>query len=428
MKRSAWLGLPVGWAKSAFITLSFMTVSLDAVGDTVWIESAPGSATGNGISADAYYQPYGGQVVLALNSADELNAAYSTYYNTTGRAGLHARILRGGVWQASAPGSDSSIGLAPSSWKVEFLHMATTGGDRPFVLWVKSNAGSGPSFYLTGLRYDGTWWAGIGGSDTATPFGSPSSTATPDDVTADADGNPVVFYMNNALYVKRYDGSAWAEMGVGSASGSGLFQKSWSPAMVCTKPKPGAQPVILWGSPIGYSTDEIYAMRWDGTAWQNMPGASSPFVTTSTMSRTPSACLATDNQPIFIGSGKGVMKFNGSAWQTLGTTNSLGFGFAGIACAPDGTLLAAGVEPTSNSIIARRYNPGANTWDLFGVTSAPSSEIGFSLPLYGQASPSCVGLAIDSAGTACLAWVTPGNRVYVKKTSIASRVEDWKRH
>lgn len=393
----------------------------------IWTEAGTGGASGNGLSVDTANPPYDGQVVLSINSSNEPVAVYSTYNPTSNRAGVHARVLRSGAWQATASGSDTGVGIAANCWKVENLRMTWTGGSNMFAFWNKSNAGTGPSFYLTGLSYDGSGWSAIGGSDTPTPFGTTSggyySSA---EVTADADGHPVVFYSaSTGIYVKRFDGTNWVEMGTGSATGAGVFPASFGQNMVCTRFKPGAQPTLFWGNAGVSQGPYISAMRWNGTTWEKLPsGASSPVISSSSFANYPAACIAADGQPVLVGAGSAVLKFNGSTWQTLGT-NSLGFSYMNVAAGPDGTLLAAGVEPTSMTVAVRRYRPATDTWELLGLSASPSTEIGQSVNLQGVASPGKVGLAIDSAGTAYVSWVDVSNHVYAKKSATQTAANDW---
>ena len=395
-----------------------------------WTEAGTGSATGNGIAIDATTPPNGGQVAACVNSAGEPVVGFSAENFTTMRAGLHVRLLRSGAWQATAPGADTGVGIAPSCYKVENLRMASVSAGMPFAFWNKSNAGSGQSFYLTGLRLDAGAWGGIGGSDTATPFGYPSGTDTPGDVTADADGNPVIVYAtNNGLYVKRFVGGAWAEMGAGSASGSGLLPNSSNSYSVPTQPKTGVNPVVFWGPQSFSATREIRGARWDGAAWVPLGAGGSTLVASAGMPSMPSACFDASNRPILVGTGLGVMLCDGSSTRTLGAPNSLGFNNASIVCTANGSLVAAGVEPTSNTVIARRYNAATDTWPLFGVPSSPSMEIGKSITLFTMATPSRVGLAATPDNTVYVSWVPSTTGIYVKKAPVtqasAAVDQDW---
>src|SRR5690606_30141275 len=74
------------------------------------------------------------------------------------------------------------------------------------------------------------------------------------------------------IYVRRWNGAAWIEMGAGSASGGGISEDeegSWSPSLAVSPDGP----IVAWYNGYG-SGSEIYVRRWDGAAWVEMGAGS----------------------------------------------------------------------------------------------------------------------------------------------------------
>ena len=81
------------------------------------------------------------------------------------------------------------------------------------------------------------------------------------------DGNPYVVWMDITgsndidkpdLYVKRWNGSNWVEVGDGSASGSGISDnRGWFPSIAIAY---DGTTYVTWAG--SYYGEEIYAKRW----------------------------------------------------------------------------------------------------------------------------------------------------------------------
>jgi hypothetical protein len=100
-----------------------------------------------------------------------------------------------------------------------------------------------------------------------------------------ADGHPVICWnddcgtgreMRQQIYVKRWDGSGWVELGRGSASEAGISNDHAE----CEHPQvvldSGGYPIVCWRSEEGsrYARGQIYVKRWNGSAWVEMGAGS----------------------------------------------------------------------------------------------------------------------------------------------------------
>ena len=94
-----------------------------------------------------------------------------------------------------------------------------------------------------------------------------------------ADGMPVVAWADEAsgngeIYVRRWNGSAWAEIGENSAQGGGISntdRHSYQPSLAIA---PDGQPVIAWAENTEGDNREIYVRRWNGSTWEEVGAGS----------------------------------------------------------------------------------------------------------------------------------------------------------
>jgi len=132
----------------------------------------------------------------------------------------------------------------------------------PVVAWSEWDAQSFSRIYA--LRWNGLAWTEMNGSASSQGIGS-NSTSSPS-ASMSPDGKPVVAWIDDSsddgeIYVRRWSGSAWVEVGLGSASGGGISDNSrgsWSPSLAVG---PDGNPVVAWVD----SSDndgEIYLRRY----------------------------------------------------------------------------------------------------------------------------------------------------------------------
>ncbi|MFO7663066.1 MAG: hypothetical protein R6X18_10795 [Chloroflexota bacterium] len=81
-------------------------------------------------------------------------------------------------------------------------------------------------------------------------------------------------YGNHEIYVRSWDGTNWVEIGAGSASGGGISQSSknsMNPSLAVTAKE---VPIIAWYDNVTSTNSEIYIRRWDGADWSEMGSGS----------------------------------------------------------------------------------------------------------------------------------------------------------
>jgi hypothetical protein len=169
------------------------------------------------------------------------------------------------IGTSSASGGGISDNTANSGFR-PFLVLGSDGN--PIVAWCDDSDPDGdPDIYIR--RWNGTGWVEIGtGSASGSGISGsimPIASYTPA-LALGSDGNPIVAWeenvANSEIYVKRWDGSFWFEIGTGSASGRGISDNdgySNAPSIILGS---DGNPIVAWQD--GTSGDtEIYVKKWE---------------------------------------------------------------------------------------------------------------------------------------------------------------------
>ncbi len=230
-----------------------------------WVE-LDGSATGDGVSASSVAS-VGPE--LELDSAGRPVVAWAA-------GGIALRRWDGSAWVGMESGSASS---SPGSG-ARTISLALGPDDAPALAWEVTVAGN-REVYAT--QWDGSTWAELDGSLTAggvsdTPEGLSASPS----VAVDPAGRVLVAWSedgtggwNPEIYLERFDGSTWEELG-GSATGGGVSgigggvtgTPAWSyePEVVVGD---DGSPIVAWQEWTPGNA-EIYLRRWDGAGWRSL--------------------------------------------------------------------------------------------------------------------------------------------------------------
>jgi hypothetical protein len=283
-----------------------------------WSSIGAGSDAGTGISGEVD----GGNPALAIDSAGSSVVVWS---NPTGTQHLYAKRFDGTLWQELGSGSASGGGITPASTWAAGAAVAVDGNGDIIVAW--HDTGLGGLTDIFAMRYDGTGWAAIGtGSASGGGVSNNSGSSSSPRLAVDGAGRPVLAWDDNSdtsgtwnVYVRRFDGTSWQPLGVGSASGTGVS--------VCASGVCGAAAVtstndgvlVAWQNAGG----DIHLVRWNESSWTELGtgsssgagvsingGASSPLLAADSSGRT---VIAWQRAPDLY-----VRFFDGSAWQSMG--------------------------------------------------------------------------------------------------------------
>jgi hypothetical protein len=124
-------------------------------------------------------------------------------------------------------------------------------------------------------RWDGNAWIDVGGSMDAGGVSDSAGYSGQPAIVVDAEGRIVVAWQDNAsgvvqIYLRRWDGSAWQEIG-GSASGGGISNaadNAYSPVLALND----GEPVVAWIASNGGWSD-VYVRQWSGSNWVELAGS-----------------------------------------------------------------------------------------------------------------------------------------------------------
>ena len=196
----------------------------------------------------------------------------------------------------------------------------------------------------------------------------------------------------------------WEEAGSGSATGGGISDNDGTSSAPSVAAAPDGALYVAWHDDSDVDEeDEIYVQRWDGNSWEEMgegSAAGGGISDNDGVSREPSLAIGLDGNPIVAWHDNSpgernyeiyVRRWGGSAWVEVGTGSATGGGISGnvgysthpsLAISPDGTPYVAWSDD-STAVENPRSMSGAGT----GATGLRSGQ---GLPP-GQASAISVG-------------------------------------
>ncbi len=193
----------------------------------------------------------------------------------------------------------------------------------PVVAWSEGN-GNANTIYVK--RWNGSAWVQVGSSAVSTNFNAKTPA-----LALDSSGNPVVVWRESFtaptfsnIQIRRWDGSAWVNVGSGKldVNDSGdVDRASFAPSVALTS---SGNPVVAWSESDGTSRN-IYVKRWNGSAWTQI--GSQLDVNSNQEAYTPSIALDSSGNPVVAwneadtnSSGSiYVKRWNGAVWAQLGS-------------------------------------------------------------------------------------------------------------
>ena len=428
-------------------------------------EELGGSASGDGLSASTAGVPTGNrQVSVALGPDGTPVVAYAD--------GDTIRVRRwdGTAWTLIGPSGAS--GGQPQ--------IVTDASGRMYLAWRQFVGSTGSwEIFLLARDWAGTTWTELGGSGSGGgisgheggagvpvfslalgPDGTPylayqSTTFTETDFTTQ---NAGLHAWTNQVYVRRWDGTAWPFLGSGREGGGASNALSFNVSGHGTTTfvshngehptlavGPDGVPVVAFiyssffegGNPPEFNgeNDDIYAVRWNGTAWQAM-GPALPTTLDNVALGGPGgisnslgwirevghdrlvrpSIMVDRNGMVVLAWGETnaddgfryiyVYKFTGTAWTGLaspsGQVDKIAFAYdTSLAQGVKGPILAwpRGGGDIS-SVFVLEYDPGDGRWLEVGAGSA--TDLGISGPGQGGFNPR---VTTTSAGIPTVAWI-----------------------
>jgi hypothetical protein len=178
-------------------------------------------------------------------------------------------------WQEVGADSACAGGISDNNADSWGLSVAITPDSTPYVAW------GDDSFEIYVRRWNGSSWEEVG-SGSASGGGISDNDGLSDlpSVAIAPDGTPYVAWTDSSggdfseIYVRRWNGSSWEEVGAGSASGGGISESSGDSIGPSLAIAPDGTPYVAWGDDIGWENLEIYVRRWNGSSWEEVGSGS----------------------------------------------------------------------------------------------------------------------------------------------------------
>lgn len=346
-----------------------------------WSEVGEGSNTNGGIT----------NTNEASTSASIDFAPDGTLYLAWGEAGeIYVKQWDGIAWEEVGPGPASGQGISLQEGSAGYPSLAVAPNGMLYVAWQQAFDGG---YHIYVLRWNGATWDEVGTGSASGRGISNTNVAVAPQLQIDSGGTPYIAWADTTtgeqlIYVRRWIGNRWEEVGIGSASGPGLGSINmpngiapdsktesketafliWPNDLPALAIGPDNAPYIVWP----YNNRAAIAVRhWNEATdeWEVID-----FSTDSNQKRTPQIAISPDGQPYIAwrgndewGRGIYVRRWNGRYWEEVapGSARANGIGIKGLynynpvlAFGPDGTLYVA--WDVGN--IANRRSPEGNDY------------------------------------------------------------------
>jgi len=339
---------------------------------------------------------------------------------STPTSDLFAMQLSQGAWTPLGPGGG---GISNTTGYADAPHVAVDASGRVIVAWTDSTTATA-EIYIR--RYDGATWQEIGAGSAS---GEGISVGTKEGahavrLTTDLNQHPIVawregFAGNMRIFVRRFDGNAWGDVGVGSAFGEGIsgVGSHTTPQIAVDASN---RPMVVWNH-----DRKLVTKRFDNGAWEPLGGGSLgeylPF------EHQHGLCLDAARRPLVVWKEQAHnsqiygRQLQNDAWVGLGKATASGEGLSaspGTASTPT-LLLDAGRHPMlawvdtasgESEIYVRRYD--GSSWVDVGLGSSTGGGVSQSK------TASTPHLAMDDQERPTLAWITTEgveSRVHLKR-------------
>ena len=367
-----------------------------------WEEMGGGSASGEGISDQSFLSR---NPALAVGPGGPLVAWWD---NSASDGGIYVRRWDGAAWVRldDSTGDDDITTTSTESFTPS---IAVGPANAPIVAWEEQQVGE-----IYARQWNGTAWVALRGPAADGGISANAGQSLEPQVAITPAG-PIIVWQDDSqgnweIYVRRWDGAAWVEMGSGSAGGGGISNNSGGSAHPVVAVAPDGTPFIAWSDGSNTLYSDIFLRRWDGAAWVEVGGsASGGGVSQNGGSWAPALDIDPSGAPI-VAYVRGVMndgdiharRWDGAVWVDMGEGVSNNDGqswWPVLAVNQVGAPIIAWMDDSSGQfqIYVRRWDGTA--WVEFDSGSATAGGISETPDYSGQPS-----LAIAADGRAIVAW------------------------
>jgi hypothetical protein len=302
-----------------------------------WQEPSANSASLGGVSATR------GRSYDPSTAVSHIGRVYITWADQSGASTIgeiYARRWNGVAWESVGSGSASGGGISNTP-SAESAHpvIAVSPTGIPYLAWHEMVGGD---FEIYVKQFDGTTWTNVGiNSGAGGGISNNSASSFRAAITIASDGRPVVAWTdgNGAdtnIYLRKWNGSAWAELGV-SANGGGVSKTAGESGDAALAAGRNGDIYLAWSDATSGDA-EIYVRRWNGSSWVEVGAGSASaggISNNSDASYAPSIAVGTDGLPVvaWVDRSGGdteiyVRKWTGTAWGEVGTGSATAGGIS----------------------------------------------------------------------------------------------------
>ncbi len=247
-----------------------------------------GSASGGGISDNN-----GASLWPAVAVDPDGNPWVAWHDASAGDTEIYVRRWTGTAWEPVGDGSADGGGISNNAGSSAYVALEIASNGQAYAVWMDSSAGNQEVY---ARRWNGSTWEGLAGSASG---GGISNTPTRSGRPAIAlyDNLPAVAWAETEtvgdIYVRRFDGTAWMELGEHSASNGGVSNTPGMSQYATIGYSAAGKPFVAWydftpGQP------EIYAATLEGGQWVaagNGAASGGGISNTATMSLEPALAV-----------------------------------------------------------------------------------------------------------------------------------------
>lgn len=219
---------------------------------------------------------------------------------------IHLKRWKNNSWE-ELDGSATGGGLSNALTFSEAPDLAIGADGNPVVVWAQTDdPNQGNFIYLK--RWTGSAWEELGGSASGGGINGFGGRGYSPSLALDSIGNPVVSWVesgpsagwNPDVFLRRWNGNYWETLGWSAFSGGISNAGSAGARNPSLRMGPSDRPIVAWSTGPAFSSDEIYVKTWDGTAWVELAGSASGggvSNTPSVSSSYPQLALTSTGEP-----------------------------------------------------------------------------------------------------------------------------------
>jgi hypothetical protein len=238
------------------------------MGDDHWAAVGFGSDSGGGVSntsSDSYYP------TILVSSTDVVYIAWvETPANTYAEPEIFIRKWDSALWEEVSPGSAQGEGLSQcGELSCDSPAMAISPDGKLYITWdtysLENLPGEGE---IRVLRLNETTWEEVGDGSATSGISNTIGHSNSPSIAINSDGVPYIAWgeitsTGNEIFIRRWKGTVWEEIGVDSATRAGVSYRSDNsrfPSLVCSLDD---IPIAVWEN-FDSGDWEIHVRQWLG--------------------------------------------------------------------------------------------------------------------------------------------------------------------